>query len=45
MSDANWQALIGCAKILRAASAQLEDVVEMRALLLGPADFAGLNDQ
>ena len=39
------QALINCRKILQAAGARLEDVVEVQVLLARPADFAGLNEE
>ena len=39
------QALINCENILRAAGAQLEDVVEVHVLLARPSDFAGLNEE
>jgi 2-iminobutanoate/2-iminopropanoate deaminase len=39
------QALVNCANILRAASAKLEDVVEVQVLLARPEDFAGLNEE
>ncbi|HLJ37892.1 MAG TPA: Rid family hydrolase [Steroidobacteraceae bacterium] len=39
------QSLLNCASILRAAGANLEDVVEVQVLLTRPADFAGLNEE
>jgi 2-iminobutanoate/2-iminopropanoate deaminase len=39
------QALINCENILRAAGAQLENVVEVHVLLARPDDFAGLNEE
>jgi len=39
------QALLNCQAVLRAASATLEDVVEIGVLLTNPADFAGMNDE
>lgn len=39
------QALINCESILRAAGAQLENVVEVHVLLARPSDFAGLNEE
>jgi 2-iminobutanoate/2-iminopropanoate deaminase len=39
------QALIHCDKILRAAGATLENVVEVQVLLARPNDFAGLNEE
>lgn len=39
------QALVNCEKILRAAGAGLEHVVEVLVLLARPNDFAGLNDE
>ena len=39
------QALLNCQAVLRAASATLEDVVEIGVLLTDPADFAGMNDE
>jgi len=38
------QALINCRAILRAAGADLENVVEVQVLLARPDDFAGLNE-
>jgi len=38
------QALVNCENILRAAGAELTDVVEVQALLARPEDFAGLNE-
>ncbi len=38
------QALINCENILRAAGAQLTDVVEVQVLLARPADFEGMNE-
>jgi 2-iminobutanoate/2-iminopropanoate deaminase len=39
------QALINCEKILRAADAELHNVVEVHVLLATPNDFAGLNEE
>jgi 2-iminobutanoate/2-iminopropanoate deaminase len=39
------QALINCEKILRAADAELDNVVEVDVLLATPNDFAGLNEE
>jgi hypothetical protein len=39
------QALINCENILRAADAELDDVVEVHVLLARPNDFAGLNEE
>jgi len=39
------QALINCQKILRAADATLDEVVEVQVLLTRPSDFAGLNEE
>jgi reactive intermediate/imine deaminase len=39
------QALINCQNILRAAGAELENVVEVQVLLARPNDFAGLNEE
>lgn len=39
------QALVNCENILRAAGAQLENVVEVLVLLAKPDDFAGLNEE
>jgi 2-iminobutanoate/2-iminopropanoate deaminase len=39
------QALINCENILRAAEAELHDVVEVHVLLAIPSDFAGLNEE
>jgi 2-iminobutanoate/2-iminopropanoate deaminase len=39
------QALVNCENILRAASARLENVVEVLVLLSRPNDFAGLNEE
>ena len=38
------QALITCQNILRAAGAELTDVVEVQGLLARPEDFAGFNE-
>ena len=38
------QALVNCQSILRAAGAELEDVVEVLVLLARPDDFPGLNE-
>jgi 2-iminobutanoate/2-iminopropanoate deaminase len=39
------QALINCQNILRAAGADLGDVVDVHILLARPGDFAGLNEE
>jgi 2-iminobutanoate/2-iminopropanoate deaminase len=39
------QALINCENILRAANAELDNVVEVHVLLAIPSDFAGLNEE
>jgi 2-iminobutanoate/2-iminopropanoate deaminase len=39
------QALVNCRNILRAAGADLENVVEVQVLLARPNDFAGLNEE
>ncbi len=39
------QALVNCQSILRAAGADLENVVEVQVLLARPDDFAGLNQE
>jgi 2-iminobutanoate/2-iminopropanoate deaminase len=39
------QAIVNCEKILSAAGATLEDVVEVLVLLARPEDFAGLNEE
>ena len=39
------QALVNCRNILRAAGADLENVVEVQVLLARPTDFAGLNEE
>jgi len=39
------QALLNCQNILRAAGAQLENVIEVLVLLARPSDFAGLNEE
>lgn len=39
------QALINCENILRAANAELDNVVEVHVLLAMPSDFAGLNEE
>ena len=39
------QALINCENILRAANAELDNVVEVHVLLATPSDFAGLNEE
>jgi 2-iminobutanoate/2-iminopropanoate deaminase len=44
IQDQTRQALITCENILRAAGAQLSDVVEVQVLLARPEDFGGLNE-
>lgn len=39
------QALTNCQNILRAAGAELGNVVDVHVLLARPADFAGLNEE
>ncbi len=39
------QALINCENILRAANAELDNVVEVHVLLATSRDFAGLNEE
>jgi reactive intermediate/imine deaminase len=39
------QALTNCQAVLDAASATMEDVVEVGVLLANPTDFAGMNDE
>jgi 2-iminobutanoate/2-iminopropanoate deaminase len=39
------QALINCENILRAAGAELDNVVEVHVLLARPRDFTGLNEE
>jgi 2-iminobutanoate/2-iminopropanoate deaminase len=39
------QALANCEAVVRAASATLEDVVEVGVLLTNPTDFAGMNEE
>ncbi|HEX4266326.1 MAG TPA: Rid family hydrolase [Steroidobacteraceae bacterium] len=39
------QALVNCDRILRAAGATLENVVEVQVLLARSSDFAGLNEE
>jgi 2-iminobutanoate/2-iminopropanoate deaminase len=39
------QALVNCQAILRAAGAELGNVVEVQVLLARPQDFAGLNEE
>lgn len=45
IQDQTRQALINCERILRAAGASLENVVEVLVLLANPADFTGLNEE
>jgi 2-iminobutanoate/2-iminopropanoate deaminase len=44
IQDQTRQALVNCEMILRAAGADLNDVVEVGVLLARPEDFAGLNE-
>jgi 2-iminobutanoate/2-iminopropanoate deaminase len=44
IQDQTRQALVNCEVILRAAGADLKDVVEVGVLLARPEDFAGLNE-
>ena len=39
------QALTNCRAVLEAASASLDDVVEVGVLLTNPTDFAGMNEE
>jgi 2-iminobutanoate/2-iminopropanoate deaminase len=39
------QALVNCENILRAAGANLQDVVDVQVLLARPEDFTGLNEE
>lgn len=39
------QAFVNCEAILKAAGAELDDVVEIGVLLTHPEDFAGLNEE
>ena len=39
------QVLVNCEAVLRAASASLDDVVEVGVLLADPSDFAGMNEE
>jgi 2-iminobutanoate/2-iminopropanoate deaminase len=39
------QALVNCKNILRAAGAELDNVVDVHVLLARPSDFAGLNEE
>ena len=39
------QALSNCQRVLDAAGAKMEDVVEVGILLTNPADFAGMNEE
>jgi 2-iminobutanoate/2-iminopropanoate deaminase len=39
------QALANCRAVLAAASATLEDVIEVGVLLASPTDFAGMNEE
>ena len=45
IQDQTRQALMNCENILRAAGANLENVVEVHVLLAKPTDFAGLNEE
>jgi 2-iminobutanoate/2-iminopropanoate deaminase len=45
IQDQTRQALMNCENILRAAGANLENVVEVQVLLAKPTDFAGLNEE
>jgi 2-iminobutanoate/2-iminopropanoate deaminase len=45
IQDQTRQALVNCQSILRAAGADLENVVEVQVLLARPDDFAGLNEE
>jgi 2-iminobutanoate/2-iminopropanoate deaminase len=44
IQDQTRQALVNCEMILRAAGADLNDVVEVGVLLSRPEDFAGFNE-
>ena len=39
------QALSNCQRVLEAAGARIEDVVEVGVLLTNPTDFAGMNEE
>jgi 2-iminobutanoate/2-iminopropanoate deaminase len=39
------QALANCRVVLRAAGADMDDVVEVGVLLTNPGDFSGMNDE
>jgi 2-iminobutanoate/2-iminopropanoate deaminase len=45
IQEQTHQALVNCRNILRAAGADLENVVEVQVLLARPTDFAGLNEE
>lgn len=45
IQDQTRQALMNCENILRAAGANIENVVEVQVLLAKPTDFAGLNEE
>ena len=45
IQDQTRQALRNCEAILRAAGADLDDVIEVGVLLTDPADFPGLNEE
>lgn len=44
IQEQTHQALVNCENILRAAGAELENVVDVHVLLARPGDFAGLNE-
>jgi 2-iminobutanoate/2-iminopropanoate deaminase len=45
IQDQTRQALANCQVVLRAAGADLDDVVEVGVLLTNPGDFQGMNDE
>ena len=45
IQDQTRQALTNCEAILRAADADLDDVIEVGVLLTNPTDFTGLNEE
>jgi 2-iminobutanoate/2-iminopropanoate deaminase len=45
IEDQARQSIQNCRTILRAAGADLDDVVEVQVLLARPEDFAGLNEE
>lgn len=45
IQDQTRQAIANCEAVLRAAGAQLGDVVEVGVLLSDPSDFGGMNEE